>query len=72
MNTGMKTIEWLFIEQLRVDDKWSAGSAERLWIVGARKNEQTVEVVGEENQARRRDWLFRLRSNRDVGFSSLG
>ena len=47
MNTGMKTIEWLFSEQLRVDDKWSVRTPNgfRWW---ADRNEQTVEVVGQE------------------------
>ena len=47
MNTGSKTIEWLFSEQLRVDDKWSVRTPNgfRWW---ADRNEQTVEVVGEE------------------------
>ena len=47
MNTGIKTIEWLFSEQLRVDDKWSVRTPNgfRWW---ADRNEQTVEVVGEE------------------------
>jgi hypothetical protein len=47
MNAGMKTIEWLFSEQLRVDDKWSVRTPNgfRWW---ADRNEQTVEVVGEE------------------------
>ena len=47
MNTGMKTIEWLFSEQLRVDDKWSVRTPNgfRWW---ADRNEQTIEVVGQE------------------------
>jgi hypothetical protein len=47
MNTGMKAIEWLFSEQLQVDDKWSVRtpSGFRWW---ADRNEQTVEVVGQE------------------------
>ena len=47
MTAGMKTIEWLFSEQLRVDDKWSVRTPNgfRWW---ADRNEQTVEVVGEE------------------------
>ena len=47
MNTGMKTIEWLFSEQLKVDDKWSVRTPNgfRWW---ADRNEQTVEVVGQE------------------------
>jgi hypothetical protein len=47
MNTGMKTIEWLFSEQLQVDDKWSVRTPNgfRWW---ADRNEQTVEVVGQE------------------------
>ena len=46
MNTGMKTIEWLF-SKLQVDDKWSVRTPNgfRWW---ADRNEQTVEVVGQE------------------------
>jgi hypothetical protein len=71
MNTGMKTIEWLFSEQLKVDDKWSVRTPNgfRWWVD---RNEQTIEVVGQETGPRRRNWLFGLRSNRAVAFPSLG
>lgn len=47
MNAGMKTVEWLFNEQLKVDSEWSVRtpSGFRWW---ADKNAQTIEVVGEE------------------------
>jgi hypothetical protein len=47
MNAGMKTVEWLFNEQLKVDSEWSERTPAgfRWW---ADKNPQTIEVVGEE------------------------
>ena len=47
LNTGKETIEWLFNEQLQVDDKWSVRMPNgfRWW---ADRNEQTVEVLGQE------------------------
>jgi hypothetical protein len=47
MNAGMKTVEWLFNEQLKVDPEWSVRTPAgfRWW---ADKNAQTIEVVGEE------------------------
>ena len=47
MNPGMKTIELLFSEQLRVDDKWSV-RRRTAFDGGLDRNEQTVEVVGQE------------------------
>ena len=43
----MKTVEWLFSEQLKVDSEWSVRTPTgfRWW---AYKNAQTIEVVGEE------------------------
>lgn len=47
MNAGIKTVEWLFSEQLQVDSEWSVRTSAgfRWW---ADKNAQTIEVVGEE------------------------
>jgi hypothetical protein len=47
MNTGVKTIEWLYREQLKVDLKWSVRTRKgfRWW---ADKNAQTIEVIGED------------------------
>src|SRR5664280_2834228 len=47
MDTGKKTIEWLYSEQLQVDAEWSVKSLNgfQWW---ADKNLQTVEVVGQE------------------------
>ena len=47
MNAGMKTVDWLFGEQLKVDDEWSVKNPTgfRWW---AHKNLQTIEVVGHE------------------------
>ena len=47
MNTGIDTIEWLFNEQLQVDDQWSEKTPQgfRWW---ADRNAQTIEVVGQE------------------------
>jgi hypothetical protein len=47
INAGLKTIEWLFREQLRVDAKWSVKSSNGFtWW--ADRHAQTVEVVGSE------------------------
>ncbi len=48
MNEGERTLEWLFEEQLRVDEEWSVKTPYgfRWW---ADKNAQTVEIVGEES-----------------------
>jgi len=47
MNAGMKAVEWLFSEQLKVDSEWSVRTRDgfRWW---ADKNAQTIEVVGNE------------------------
>ena len=47
MNTGKQTVEWLFNEQLKVDEEWAVRThnAFRWW---ADKNAQTVEVIGQE------------------------
>ena len=47
MNTGAQTIEWLFGEQLKVDDEWAVRtpSGFRWW---ADRQAQTIEVIGEE------------------------
>jgi hypothetical protein len=47
MNTGIRTLEWLFREQLKVDTEWSVRTPKgfRWW---ADKNAQSVEVVGQE------------------------
>ena len=47
MNTGEKTIEWLYRDQLKVDKKWSVKSANGFtWW--ADKNAQKIEVIGTE------------------------
>ena len=47
MNAGEASIEWLFSEQLRVDEEWSIRTPTgfKWW---ADKNAQTVELIGEE------------------------
>jgi hypothetical protein len=47
MNTGNESVEWLYSEQLKVDDEWAirTPSGFKWW---ADKHAQTVEVVGEE------------------------
>jgi len=47
VNTGKQAIEWLYHEQLKVDDKWSVRTPNgfKWW---ADKNAQAVEVLGEE------------------------
>jgi hypothetical protein len=46
-NAGVRTLEWLFSEQLKVDAEWSMRTPNgfQWW---ADKNAQTVEVVGQE------------------------
>jgi hypothetical protein len=47
MNTGEKTIEWLYRDQLKVDGKWSVKSTKGFtWW--ADKNAQRVEIKGKE------------------------
>ena len=48
MNCGTQTIEWLYNEQLRVDDEWSepVENGFRWW---ADQNAQTIQVVGHES-----------------------
>ena len=45
MNTGEKTLEWLYQEQLKVDERWSlrAPNGFTWW---ADKNAQKVELIG--------------------------
>jgi hypothetical protein len=47
MNAGVKAVEWLFREQLKVDAEWSTRTPTgfRWWADG---NAQSVEVVGQE------------------------
>ena len=47
VNTGEASIEWLFSEQLRVDEEWSIRTPTgfKWW---ADKNAQTIEVIDEE------------------------
>src|SRR5271166_4455450 len=47
INAGLKTIEWLFREQLQVDAKWSVQFSKGFtWW--ADRHAQTVEIVGSE------------------------
>ena len=47
LNTGNESVEWLYNEQLKVDDEWAIRTPNgfKWW---ADKHAQTVEVVGEE------------------------
>ena len=47
MDTGKQSIEWLYHEQLKVDDEWAIRTPNgfKWW---ADKHAQTVEVIGEE------------------------
>lgn len=47
MNVGQQTVEWLYSEQLKVDDEWSVRTPRgfKWW---AHKHAQTIEVIGEE------------------------
>jgi len=47
MNTGGQTIEWLYHEQLKINDEWAIRTPKGFtWW--ADKNAQTIEVIGEE------------------------
>ena len=57
MNTGQKTIEWLYSDQLRVDPEWSVKDANGFtWW--ADKNAQRVEVRGTERNENGDDAYF--------------
>ena len=45
MNTGQKTLEWLYREQLKVDEQWSV-QAPNAFTWWADKNAQKVELIG--------------------------
>lgn len=48
MNAGERTLDWLYREQLQVDETWSVRSATGFtWW--ADQNAQTIEILGEEN-----------------------
>ena len=47
MNAGTSTIDWLFDEQLRVDDEWSKKTANG-FIWWASQHAQRIEVIGSE------------------------
>lgn len=46
MNTGEQIIEWLYGEQLQVDEQWSVRTA-RGFTWWAHENAQTIEILGE-------------------------
>ena len=48
MNAGRETIEWLYGDQLRVDEKWSI-VADNGFTWWADRNAQRVEIVGVES-----------------------
>lgn len=47
MNTGEQTLDWLYNEQLKINDEWAIRTPKgfQWW---ADKNAQTIEVIGEE------------------------
>lgn len=47
MNAGEQTLDWLYREQLQVDDRWAVRT-ERGFTWWADRNAQTVEIIGEE------------------------
>ena len=47
MNAGEKVVDWLYREQLQVDEQWSVRS-ERGFTWWADQNAQTIEVLGED------------------------
>ena len=51
MNAGQKTLDWLYHEQLKIDDKWSLRTPSGFcWW--ADKNAQKIEIVGTETRER--------------------
>jgi hypothetical protein len=48
MNVGEQTIEWLYRDQLQVDEQWSVRT-ERGFTWWADQNAQTIEILGEES-----------------------
>ena len=47
MNAGEKVVDWLYREQLHVDEQWSVRT-ERGFVWWADQNAQTIEVLGED------------------------
>jgi hypothetical protein len=47
VNAGEQTIDWLYREQLQVDDRWAVRT-ERGFTWWADRNAQTIEILGEE------------------------
>lgn len=47
MNAGEQTLDWLYREQLQVDEQWSV-RADRGFTWWADQNAQTIEILGEE------------------------
>lgn len=47
INAGQKTIEWLYREQLKIDDQWSV-RRKNGFTWWADKNAQTIEIIGSE------------------------
>lgn len=63
MNAGEKTIDWLYREQLKVDDDWSV-KREQGFTWWADKNAQTIEVIGsEQNEAGDSAYLISVRTD---------
>ena len=57
MDTGQRTIDWLYREQLRADDEWSVRHPGGFtWW--AHRNAQRVEVVGREDGPDGNDGYF--------------
>src|SRR5262249_41622220 len=60
MNAGEKTIEWLYRENLRVDEEWSV-RAPNGFIWWPDQNAQAVEIIGTEFSDRAEEETFFLR-----------
>jgi hypothetical protein len=60
MNAGEKTIDWLYREQLQVDEKWSV-KLPRGFIWWADQNAQSIEIVGGEDSLHIGEETFHIR-----------
>lgn len=67
MNTGEKAIQWLFRDQLQVDEEWSVRT-KRGFTWWADKNAQHVEIIGvEETVPGEPDYLLSVRTEVAAG-----
>ena len=57
MNAGEETIDWLYRENLKVDEEWSIKLPEG-FIWWADQNAQRIEIIGEEFSDRPKNRRF--------------